>query len=147
MKDYLSISLAISSEQTDPDTVTYRVGLPPTGIRKRGTPIRNGMLRRPEFDLHEWWIRSELHLSSGVLMENEAETFITEFLDRFADEGTCSSIHALSVDHDVLVALVYHMSYMPYVGLTKRHVEAVARLGARIDYDFMVDELHAQDQG
>jgi hypothetical protein len=62
-------------------------------------------------------------------MENEAEAFITEFLDQFADQGTGTIIHDLSVDHDVLVTLVYHMSYMPYVGLTKRHVEAVSRLG------------------
>jgi hypothetical protein len=142
----MSVSLAISSEELAPEAITLRIGLQPTSTRRKGTPTRNGILRRAEFDLHEWWICQQLTLQSGVLLEKEAEAFITQFFDRFGSDGTESSIHALSADHNVLVLVVYHMGYMPYVGLTKGHVQALARLGARLDYDFMVDGPATQDQ-
>jgi Domain of unknown function (DUF4279) len=146
VNEYISISLAICSDHTEPDAITVRVGLQPTGTRKRGTPTRNGLLRRPEFDLHEWWIREELALPSGVLSVEEFEVFVTEFFHQFAHNGAEAIIHALSADHDVLVLLVYQMNYVPYVGLTKRHVQALARLGARLDCDLMVDEPPIEDR-
>ena len=131
MSEYVSITLSICSEETDPDTVTHRVGLQPTGTRKRGTPTRNGMLRRPEFDLHEWWIRRELPLPSGVLNENEAEAFIKEFLDQFADNDSGSNIYALSMDHDVLVALVCLCQQLRQAGGRIRYRRVTERPDAR----------------
>jgi Domain of unknown function (DUF4279) len=136
VRDYLSITLCISSDRMDPDSITQQLGIQPTSIRLRGTPIRNGMMRRPEFDLHEWWLRKELPLSESLL-EQEAEQFISHFLSGLM--SAAERIHALSEDHSVSVHLVYHMKYIPYIGHTRDHVRAVAALGARLEYDIMVD--------
>jgi hypothetical protein len=138
-RGYLSITLCISSDRMDPDSITQRLGIQPTSLRLRGTPIRNGMMRRPEFDLHEWYLRKELPLSEGFLEQEEAEPFISHFLSGLM--SAAGSIHALSEDHSVSVQLVYHMKYIPYIGLTRDHVRAIATLGARLDYDIMVDIL------
>ena len=53
MKNYFSISLVISSLITPPESISERIGLAPTSTRLRGTPTKTGVLRRPEFDLHE----------------------------------------------------------------------------------------------
>jgi Domain of unknown function (DUF4279) len=138
-RDYLSITLCISSDRMDPDSITQQLGIQPTSLRLRGTPIRNGMMRRPGFDLHEWWLRKELPLSEGLLEQEEAERFISHFFSGLT--SAAESIHALSEDHSVSVQLVYKMKYIPYIGLTRDHVRAAAALGARLDYDIMVDIL------
>jgi hypothetical protein len=94
-------------------------------------------MRRPQFDLNEWELRKELRLTSSVLEPEEAERLIADFLGEFT--GVAAEIRTLSEEHDVLVALVYHMKYIPYIGLTRDQVKAVAALGARLDYDIMVD--------
>jgi hypothetical protein len=136
-RDYLSITLCISSDRMDPDSITQQLGIQPTSLRLRGTPIRNGMMRPPEFDLHEWWLRKEFPLSGGFLEQEEAGPFISDFLSGLL--GAAGSIHALSEDHSVSIQLVYHMKYIPFIGLTRDHVRAIAALGARLDYDIMVD--------
>jgi hypothetical protein len=137
---YVKISLAISSHETEPETITQRVGLQPTSTRRQGTPVRNGLLRRPEFDLHEWWIDQEMPLASNILLDGEAKAFFTRFFDSFVGHSE-KVISALSKDHSVVVIVNYHMNYMPYIGLTKDHVQALARLGAGLDFDFFIDEL------
>lgn len=135
--DYLSISLCISSDRVDPESITRHLGIRPTRVRLRGTPTLTGIMRRPEFDLNEWESRKELRLASSVLVPKEAEQFIGEFLSEF--RGVVAEVHTLSEEHDVLVALVYHMKSIPYIGLTRDQVKAVAALGARVDYDILVD--------
>jgi len=139
--DYISIGLSISSERMDPDSITKHVGLIPTTVRWLGSPTRNGLMRRPEFDLHEWWRQQVYPFPSGVLDLEAVESFITEFLNGFV--GAAGSIRALSVEHIVAVGLVYHMKYIPYIGLTRDQTQAVAALGARLDYDIMVDTAAA----
>lgn len=125
----------------EPEIITQRVGLQPTSTRRQGTPTRNGLLRRPEFDLHEWWIDQEMPLPSNVLLDGEAEAFFARFFDSFGGHSE-NAISALSKDYSVVVTVVYHMNYMPYIGLTKDHVQALARLGAGLDFDFFIDEPH-----
>ena len=137
--EYVSISLAISSDRIEPEAITLRLGLQPSHSRLRGTPIRNGMMRRPEFDLHEWSIRKELPLLSGILTQEEAEPFISDFLRQFA--AVENGVRTLSEEHDVVVVLVYSMKYIPYIGLTCDQIHTLSRLGARLDYDLMVDTL------
>jgi hypothetical protein len=138
-RGYLSITFCISSDRMDPDSITQQLGIQPTSILLRGTPIRNGIMRRPEFDLHEWWLRKELPLSEGFLEQEAAERFISDFLSGLM--SAAGSIHALSKDHSVSVQLVYHMKYIPCIGLTRDHVRVIAALGARLDYDIMVDAV------
>lgn len=107
-------------------------------------PTHTGLLRRPEFDLHEWWISHELSLTSDVLLVEEAEAFFTRFFGSFCGDRE-NAISALSRDHSVVVIIAYHLGYMPYVGLTKNHVQALARLRARLDFEFLIDELATFD--
>jgi hypothetical protein len=137
--DYLRITFCISRDQMEPESITQQLGIQPTSVRLRGTPIRNGMMRRPEFDLNEWWLRRELPLSNGLLKQEEAEPFISTFLSELT--SAADTIYGLSEDHSVSVQLVYHMKYIPYIGLTRNHVRAIAALGARLDYDIMVDAV------
>ncbi len=139
--DYFAITLWVSSDQMDPDSVTQRVGLEPTRVRLRGTPIRAGMMRRPEFDKHEWSVEREIRLANGLLVPEESEAAINHFLKSLI--GSAAAFRALSEEHDVAVVLVYHMKYVPYIGLTRRQVQFIAELGARIDFDVMVDTLPA----
>jgi Domain of unknown function (DUF4279) len=137
--DYVSISISISSDWMQPESMTQKIGLQPTSTRLRGTPIRNGMLRRPEFDLHEWYLRREFRLPNGDLIREEAERFISDFLDELLNSA--KAIYDLSREHSVMIHLVYNMGYIPCIGLTGENVRIIAALGAAIDYDIMVDAM------
>jgi hypothetical protein len=39
-----------------------------------------------------------------------------------------------------LIPLVFHTRDIPHIGLTRQHVRAIAALGARLDYDIMVEK-------
>jgi hypothetical protein len=96
-------------------------------------------MRRAEFDFHEWWFQKELRLSDGLLNPEQSEAFISEFFSQLT--SVSETINALSEEHSVSVHLVYHMKYIPYIGLTRDHVRSVAALGATLDYDIMVDTV------
>jgi len=119
--------------------MTQQIGLQPTSTRLRGTPTRNGMLRRPEFDLHEWYLRRELRLVNGDLIQEKAERFISDFLNELIIFA--SAIYDLSREHSVMIHLVYNMEYIPCLGLSGENVRIIAALGAAIDYDIMVDAV------
>jgi len=137
--NYLGLSLWISSKELMPDKVTQIVGIEPSYVRVRGTLIPGrGVSRRPEFDVHEWQFRKQLDLKPGNCAAQDFEKFINEFLDQI--KNSTPQIRALSEHHNVTVSLVYHVDEMPYIGLTRQQVLAVAALGARLDYDLMVEE-------
>lgn len=137
MKSYFSISLVISSETTPPESISDRVGLTPTETRLRGTPTTTGVLRRPEFDVHEWWIRAELELGPADRVEDLQPSFVTGFLNKVSISG--HRIREVADSEHVKIILVYQMDRVPYVGLSSSQVEKIAALGASIDFDFMVD--------
>ncbi|MGA8730744.1 MAG: DUF4279 domain-containing protein [Terracidiphilus sp.] len=136
MKNYLSMSLAISSLTTPPELISERIGLAPTSTRLRGTPTKTGASRLPEFDVHEYWIRAELELAPGDVIEDLQPSFIMEFLNKIS--VACNQIRKLADTEDVKIIFVYHMDRMPYVGLSSSHVEMIAALGASIDFDMMI---------
>jgi hypothetical protein len=136
MKNYLSISLVISSVATPPEAISGRVGLAPTSTRLRGTPTKTGVFRRPEFDVHEYWIRAELELGPTDVIEDLQPSFITEFLNKIC--AARHQIRELAVSEDVKIIFVYHMDRMPYVGLSSSQTEMIAALGASIDFDMMI---------
>ncbi|MGC2656765.1 MAG: hypothetical protein WA324_02235 [Bryobacteraceae bacterium] len=37
------------------------------------------------------------------------------------------------------MSLVYHVDELPYVGLTRGQIQAIAAIGAKVDYDFMLE--------
>src|ERR1700739_2645903 len=94
MKNYFSMSLVISSATIPPESISERVGLPPTSTRRRGTPIEPGMFRRAAFDVHEYWIRAELELALSDVIEDLQSSFITEFLNKIS--AACHQIRELS---------------------------------------------------
>lgn len=135
--DYVAISLWVTSDELSPEAITHRIGIEPSHVRVRGTPIRGrGMSKRPEFDHHEWQLRERLdiHLSDDV--GGQTEGFITRFLERI--KWAAARIKELSENNDVQVSVVYHVHEMPYVGLTRQHVHDIAALGANLDFDIMV---------
>jgi len=132
----LAISLVISSESAEPESITQRVGLKPTETRLRGTPTKTGVLRRAEFDLHEWVVRDELEIGPHDRVEDLQPAFVTRFLDRLS--GAAEKIKELASDHHVLIVFVYHMDRVPYIGLSHSQVAEVATLGASIDFDLLV---------
>jgi hypothetical protein len=136
MQNYFSMSLVISSVTTPPESISERVGLAPTSTRLRGTPIKTGVFRRPEFDVHEYWIRAELELAPSDVIEDLQPSFITEFLNKIS--VACHQIRELADSDDVKIIFVYHMDRMPYVGLSSSQVEMIAALGASIDFDMMI---------
>jgi hypothetical protein len=137
--DYLGISLFVSSDRLSPKAITEAIGIEPTCTRERGSPIRGGVLmRRPEFDLNEWQLREQLDVRPGDHSGYHSEAFITQFLDKI--KGTAVNIAALSKNHDLLILLVCSVHDMPYIGLTSDHIQAIASLHARLDYDIMVYE-------
>ena len=137
--NYLAISLWISSVELTPESITQLVGLQPTHTRLRGSviPGRN-ILRRPEFDVHEWEFRRQLDAKSGIDLGQFAERFITEFLSIV--KAYTAKIKKLSEHQKVGITFVYHVDTSPYIGLTHDQVEAIADLGAKLDYDLMIEE-------
>jgi len=135
--DYLAMSLFVSSHQLTPDEITLAIGIEPTYCRKRGTPIRGKMRRRPEFDLHEWQFRQRIDLPPGDDLSKRSELFISQFLSGIKEAAP--KVRELSRDQDVLIQIVYSVRSMPYVGLTSGHIQDIASLGARLDYDLMLD--------
>jgi hypothetical protein len=135
--NYLGISLWISSKELTPDRITQIVGFEPSHVRVRGALIPGrGISRRPEFDDHEWRFRKKLDLKPGNFVAQDLEKFITEFLDQI--KNSTPQIKELSEHHDVQISLVYQVDELPYIALTRQQVSAIAALGARLDYDFMV---------
>ena len=137
MKSYFSISLVISSKTIPAESISDHVGLTPTETRLLGTPTKTGVLRRPEFDVHEWWIRDELELGPGDRVEDLQPSFITEFLNRVSVAG--HRIREMADNERVKIIFVYQMDRVPYVGLSSSQIEKIAALGASIDFDIMVD--------
>jgi hypothetical protein len=145
-RNYLGISLWISSMELSPDRITQIVGIEPSYVRVRGALIPGrGMSRRPEFDVHEWQFREQLNLSSGDYVGDHSEKFITEFLDKIKDAAP--RVKELSGGHSVTISLTYHTHEIPYIGLTREHVQAIAALGARLDYDVMVERHNPAETG
>jgi hypothetical protein len=137
MKKYLAISLVISSKTMQPESISERVGLTPTETRLRGTPTRTGVLRRPEFDVHEWWIRDELELGPGNRLEDLQPSFITGFLNKVSIAE--HRIREVADNEHVKMIFVYQMDRVPYIGLSSSQIEKIAALGASIDFDIMID--------
>jgi hypothetical protein len=100
-------------------------------------------MRRPEFDFHEWQFRDQFDVQPGDNISNHSEKFITEFLDKI--KGAAPRIRELSKDHDVLILLVYSVHDIPYIGLTRDHIDVIASIGARLDYDIMVDDANPKE--
>lgn len=139
---YLAVSLWISSMELSPDRITQIVGIEPSYVRVRGTLIPGrGMNRRPEFDVHEWQFREQLSVKPGDYIGDHSEEFITGFLDKIKDAAPM--VKELSENHSVTVSLVYHTREIPNIGLTRQHVQAIAALGARLDYDIMVESSNS----
>jgi hypothetical protein len=136
--DYVGISLSVTSDRLSPDEISTIIGIQPTSTRQRGALTRTGLMRRPEFDLHEWEFREQLDLNPRDYIGCHSATFITEFLDKIKDAAP--QVKELSENHDVLISLVYHTREIPYIGLSREQVLAIAELGARLDYDFTVEE-------
>lgn len=142
--NYLGVSLWISSTELTPDRITKIVGFQPSYSRVRGTLIPGrGMARRPEFDVHEWQFRKQLDLKSGNCAAQDLEQFINEFLDQV--KNSTPQIRELSEHHSVMISFVYHVDELPYIGLTRQQVATIAALGARLDYDLMV-EANSSDE-
>lgn len=145
--NYLAVSLWISSVELTPESITQLVGLQPTYSRLRGSVIPGqNIRRRPEFDIHEWQLRSQLDATSSAELNQFREKFITDFLNEIA--GQTPQINKLSEHHNVTFSLVYHADEMPYIGLTNEQVRAIAALGAKLDYDLMIEEkgFHELDE-
>jgi hypothetical protein len=142
--NYLGLSLWISSKELMPDKITQIVGIEPSHIRVRGALIPGRAVnRRPEFDVHEWQFRKQLDLKPGNCSAQDCEEFINEFLDRI--KGSTPQIRELSEHHNVTISFVYHVSELPYIGLTRQQIWAIAALGARLDYDLLVED-HGSDK-
>ena len=135
---YLAVSLWISSMELAPDKITQIVGIEPSYVRVRDSLIPGcGMSRRPEFNLHEWQFRKQLDLNLDNLASGDSEEFITGFLEEI--KNSAPQIRELSDGHNVMVSFVYHVNELPYIGLTRQQVSAIAALGAKLDYDLMVE--------
>jgi hypothetical protein len=136
--NYLGVSLWISSTELTPESITRLVGIDPTYTRQRGTliPGRN-MLRRSEFDVHEWQFRKQLDAKPGTYLGQYIEQFITEFLS--AIKPHTAEINKLSEHHNVTISFVYHVDELPYMGLTRDQIQGIAALGAKVDYDLMFE--------
>jgi hypothetical protein len=135
---YVGISLWISSVELPPDKITQIVGIEPSYVRVRGALIPGRKMgRRPEFDVHEWQFREQLNVKPGDHLCDHVEVFITEFLDKIKDAAP--RVKELSRNHSVMISLVYHTHEIPYIGLTRQQIQALAALGARLDYDLMVE--------
>jgi len=138
-QNYLGISLWISSTELIPEDITQLVGIQPTYVRLRGAMIAGRNIpRRPEFDVHEWQFRKQFDARSSTDLAQSTEKFITDFLDEI--KAHASLIKELSEHHSVKISFVYHADAMPYVGLTRDQVQAIAALGAKLDYDLMIEQ-------
>jgi hypothetical protein len=134
----LGVSLWISSKELSPDKITQIVGLQPTYVRVRGAVIPGlGVNRRPEFDVHDWQFRKQLNVKPSDHIGHYSEMFITDFLNTIKDAAP--RVKELSADHSVTISLVYQVHDIPYIGLTRQHVQEIAALGASLDYDLMVE--------
>ena len=77
-----------------------------------------------------------LDLKPGNFAGQDLENFITEFL--YQIKNSTPQIRELSEHHNVMISFVYQVDELPYIGLTRQQVLAIAALGARLDYDLMV---------
>jgi hypothetical protein len=137
LPEYLAISLWITSDVMSPETVTQMVGIVPSHVRTRGTPIpRLGINRRPEFDHHEWQVREQLDVQPGEYIGKCSEEFITQFFDKI--KTATANIRELSENHSVSISLVYQAHTMPYIGLTRDNIQTIAALGASLNYDILL---------
>ena len=142
--EYLGLSLWISSHKLTPEEITQLVGLGPTYTRHRGALIPGSdRLRRPEFDVHEWQFRRQLDLKRGTYLGQHIDTFITDFLSTL--KPRMAEIKAVSRNHNVAVAFVFHVAELPYLGMSHEQIEVIAMLGAKVDYDLFGRNIGSEE--
>jgi hypothetical protein len=128
--EYVGIRLWITSLTLSPDAISVLVGLESNYVQTRGTAV--GSTSRL-YERHSWSLGERLYATPNEQLDDLFEPFISRFLSSL--EASASRIRALSPDHSVSIAIIFGARAMPYLGLTRQQVQAVAALGAAVNYD------------
>jgi hypothetical protein len=132
-RDYLGISLWITSIALTPEMITEIVGFEPTYIQRRGEPI--GKTKRV-YEEHSWKLGERFYAEPNEYIGKRAESFFETFLERL--RSASSRIKTLSAANSVSIAIIYNVRDMPYIGLTREQVELIAGFGASANFDVIV---------
>ncbi len=132
-RDYVGISLWITSYELSPEKITETVGLNPTYVQVMGDPIR-GVSRR--YERHSWQLGDRFYPQPGDDVGKLTEKFFTAFLGKL--NSATPRIKEISKDNSIAICMIYHLNEMPYIGLTSEQVAAIAAIGARVDHDVMI---------
>ncbi len=130
--EYVGIRLWITSLTLAPDEISVEIGLEPNYVQVRGTTVGNTSRLH---ERHSWSFGERLYATPNEQLGDSVEPFISRFLGSL--EAGASKIRDLSTDHSVSIAIIFGARAMPYLGLTSQQVQAIAALGASVNYDVM----------
>ena len=136
--EYVGITLWITSLTLAPEAISLLIGLEPSYVQCQGTKV--GSTSRL-YERHSWSLGERAYAREGEQLTTLVEPFISQFLNSLAASAT--RIRALSADQSVSIAIIFGAWDMPFIGLTRHQVEAIANLGASVNYDIMT---YAADQ-
>jgi hypothetical protein len=132
-RDYVGISLWITSETLTVEMISQLVGIEPSYSQRLGDVI--GQTKR-RYERHSWNLGRRLYAEHDAYMGDHTERFLNEFLQSL--EVYASKIREIIGEHSVSIDVIYNVRDMPFIGLTSEQVQAVATLGARVSFDVMV---------
>ena len=132
-RDYVGISLWITSETWTVEMISQHVGITPSYSQRLGDVI--GQTKR-RYERHSWNLGKRLYAEQDDYIGSHTEQFFNDFLQWL--QGSALKIKEMSGQHSVSVEIIYNVRDMPFIGLTSDQVQAVASLGARVSFDVMV---------
>jgi hypothetical protein len=137
MTDEIRVKLTIASNTLAATEVSALLGIEADSVQVQGEMNRLGTKL---YSQHVWMLKNQHEILSNEPIAGQIEARISQFLDRIV--SAASVIRSLSNEHFVEVGIYVFARDVPPLGLSKKQVEAIAALGASVDFDLV---LYAED--
>jgi hypothetical protein len=133
MDDEIGVRLSIISDHLTAADIDEHLGIKCNESQVRGEINRLGT--KP-YDRHAWFLKSRYQVDPSEYIGDKISDQIDELLLRVAP--VVPRIRELSQENYVEVALYLYARDLPPLGLSKKHIKAIAELGANLDIDVVL---------
>lgn len=133
MSDEIGVRLSIISHSLTPSQIDEYVGIKCDDSQRRGDVNRLGTKR---YERHAWFLESRHTIPEDKHIGDKLDSAVAHLLLRL--EGTEAKIKELSGSNEVEFSLYFYAREIPPMGLSKRHLQAIAALGASLDIDLIL---------
>jgi hypothetical protein len=133
MSDEIGVRLSIISDSLSPSQIDEYVGIKCDDSQERGKMNRLGTKR---YERHAWFMKDRYTVREGEDIGDKLDSAIAHLLSRL--EGSEAKVRELSKSNEVEFSLYFYAQDVPPMGLSRRHLQAIAALGASLDIDLVL---------